>query len=176
MTEEARIYIRRVNPKDEVEFVDLMKQSVSMHYPWISPPTNSNLFKSYINRIKKDDHEGFAICNKEDDAIVGVININNIIRGSFQSGSLGYYVGKPYAGHGFMKEGLLAVLKIAFETFGLHRLEANIQPENRNSIRLVKSCGFIKEGLSTGFLFIDGSWKDHERWCAIDNRRELRKR
>ena len=99
MTEEARIYIRRVNPKDEIEFVDLMKQSISMHYPWISPPTSSSLFKSYINRIKKDDHEGFAICSKEDDAIVGVININNIIRGSFQSGSLGYYVGRPYAGH-----------------------------------------------------------------------------
>ena len=64
MTEEARIYIRRVNPKDEVEFVDLMKQSISMHYPWISPPTNSSLFKSYINRIKKDDHEGFAYAVK----------------------------------------------------------------------------------------------------------------
>ena len=61
MTEEPRVYIRRVNLKDEVEFVDLMKQSITMHYPWISPPNNSSLFKAYINRIKKDDDEGFAI-------------------------------------------------------------------------------------------------------------------
>ena len=79
MTKNTRIYVRRVNKRDEVEFIALMKQSITMHYPWISPPNNSSLFKAYINRIKKDDHEGFAICSKEDDAIVGVININNII-------------------------------------------------------------------------------------------------
>ena len=176
MEQVQRIYVRRVTTRDEIEFIDLMKQSISMHHPWITPPHNSSLFKAYINRIKKDDHEGFAICNKSDDAIVGVININNIIRGSFQSATLGYYVGRPYAGNGLMKEGLLAVLKLAFETFGLHRLEANIQPDNHNSIELVKRCGFVKEGLSSGFLFIDGSWKDHERWCAIDLRKELRKK
>ena len=174
MNQEQRIYVRRVTIKDEVEFVGLMKQSISMHHPWITPPHNSSLFRAYINRIKKDDHEGFAICQKHDDAIVGIININNIIRGSFQSATLGYYVGKPYAGNGLMREGLLAVLKLAFETFGLHRLEANIQPDNHSSIGLVKSCGFVKEGLSSGFLFIDGSWKDHERWCSIDKRNGLR--
>ena len=174
MNEEQRIYVRRVTIRDEVEFVGLMKQSISMHHPWITPPHNSNLFRAYINRIKKDDHEGFAICQKKDDAIVGIININNIIRGSFQSATLGYYVGKPYAGNGLMREGLLAVLKLAFETFGLHRLEANIQPDNHSSIGLVKNCGFVKEGLSSGFLFIDGSWKDHERWCAVDERNGLR--
>ena len=176
MEQAQRIYVRRVTTRDEIEFIDLMKKSISMHHPWITPPHNSSLFKAYINRIKKDDHEGFAICNKSDDAIVGVININNIIRGSFQSATLGYYVGRPYAGNGLMKEGLLAVLKLAFETFGLHRLEANIQPDNHNSIELVKRCGFVKEGLSSGFLFIDGSWQDHERWCAIDLRKELRKK
>ena len=107
MNEEQRIYVRRVTIKDEVEFVGLMKQSISMHHPWITPPHNSSLFRAYINRIKKDDHEGFAICQKHDDAIVGIININNIIRGSFQSATLGYYVGKPYAGNGLMREGLL---------------------------------------------------------------------
>jgi ribosomal-protein-alanine N-acetyltransferase len=176
MEKSSRIYLRRVVAGDSFEFIELMKKSISIHYPWITPPHNTNLFKAYLNRIKKEDHEGFAVCEKTTEEIVGVININNIIRGSFQSGSLGYYVGEPYTGQGFMKEGLNALLTLAFNTFGLHRLEANIQSENHKSIALVKRCGFVKEGLSTDFLFIDGSWKDHERWCAVDNRRALRKR
>lgn len=173
-TEDSRVYIRRVTRHDEKEFITLMRESEALHEPWISAPTNVALFKAYLQRINREDHEGFAICHKETDAIVGVININNIVRGSFQSASLGYYVVAHYQGQGYMLEGLSMLVRFACQTLGLHRLEANIQPDNERSQRLVERCGFVNEGLSRDFLFINGAWRDHVRWCYVDKRKSLR--
>ena len=151
-----------------------MARSQTLHEPWISPPTNAMLFRYYLQRIEREDHEGFAICRHSDQRIVGAININNIVRGSFQSASLGYYVGAEFQGEGYMAEGLTLLLNYAFNTLGLHRLEANIQPENTRSQNLVERCGFIKEGYSKDFLYINGAWRDHERWCCVHPRQGLR--
>jgi len=174
VTNADRIYLRAVGPADESEFISLMRESESLHEPWISPPTTSVLFKYYLQRLAEEDHEGFAICRQEDDKIVGIININNVIRGSFLSASLGYYVGKHFHGRGYMQEGLTQVVSYAFGKMGLHRLEANIQPDNIRSTQLVARCGFKKEGYSKNFLFIDGAWRDHERWCKVSPRSEMR--
>jgi [ribosomal protein S5]-alanine N-acetyltransferase len=173
MTAEPEVYLRPVNRRDRAEFLALMQQSRALHEPWIQPPLSSLSFHNYLARTQREDHEGLLICQRSDDAIAGVININNIIRGSFLSASLGYYVGEPFAGRGYMREGVKLVLRYAFRDLGLHRLEANIQPDNRPSIALVKSCGFVYEGLSPRFLFIDGQWRDHERWTACDERPTL---
>jgi ribosomal-protein-alanine N-acetyltransferase len=151
-----------------------MRDSQSLHQPWIQSPSSSGLFKLYMQRIRREDHEGFAICRWSDENIVGLINVNHIVRGTFQSASLGYYVGASYEGQGYMGQGLLQLIGFAFSTLGLHRLEANIQPENTRSRTLVENCGFTFEGLSKAFLYINGSWRDHERWCIVDARRSLK--
>ncbi|MDH3642663.1 MAG: GNAT family N-acetyltransferase [Gammaproteobacteria bacterium] len=168
-----RVYIRPVVKRDRVEFLNLMQASKHLHEPWISPPLTESTFSSYLKRTAQGDHEGQLICRQQDDAIVGVININNIVRGSFLSASLGYYVGAPFAGRGYMREGLELIKAHAFSGLGLHRLEANIQPDNGRSIDLVRSCGFAHEGMSKAFLYIAGSWRDHERWTAFHNRTTL---
>ena len=168
------IYLRRVTHNDEAEFVGLMRASEELHQPWIQAPTTPALFKYYLQRIRRNDHEGFAICRGTDEVIVGVININNIVRGSFLSASLGYYVGATFQGQGYMQAGLTRLIDYAFSTMGLHRLEANIQPDNLRSQELVRRCGFEYEGLSKNFLFLDGAWRDHQRWCVIDSRTKLR--
>lgn len=170
----GRVYIRAVSDQDRSEFLKLMRISQHIHHPWIAPPVTDAAFSSYLARARRQDHVGLLICNKHDNAITGVININNIVRGSFLSASLGYYVGAPYAGQGLMREGLELVKGHAFYTLGLHRLEANIQPENHRSIALVRQCGFEQEGVSPSFLYINGQWRDHERWTAVHDRRGLR--
>ncbi len=150
-----------------------MQSSQHLHEPWISPPLTDTTFSSYLKRAAQDDHEGQLVCLRSNDAIVGVININNIVRGSFLSASLGYYVGAPYAGQGYMGEGLELIKQYAFCKLGLHRLEANIQPDNQRSIDLVRRCGFSHEGMSRSFLFIAGSWRDHERWSVFHPRTTL---
>lgn len=98
---------------------------------------------------------------------MGAINLNEIVRGNFQSAYVGYYVGSLYAGQGYMQEALKLVIDYAFHNMGLHRLEANIQPANTASIALVKRCGFHKEGFSPRYLKINGTWRDHERWAIL---------
>jgi ribosomal-protein-alanine N-acetyltransferase len=91
--------------------------------------------------------------------------VSGIIRGSFQSSYVGYWIGRPFAGHGFMTEALGLVLVFAFRTLGLHRVEANIIPGNRASLRLVKRLGFRYEGTAVRYLRINGRWQDHEHWA-----------
>jgi ribosomal-protein-alanine N-acetyltransferase len=99
--------------------------------------------------------------------LIGVINISEIVRGPLKSAYLGYFAFEPFAGRGLMTEGLRQVITYAFKKLKLHRLEANIQPGNHRSIRLVKRLGFRKEGFSPRYVKIGGRWRDHERWALL---------
>ncbi len=99
--------------------------------------------------------------------LIGVVNIDSMIRGAFQSGYLGYYGFVPHVGRGLMREGLSQVIGRAFRQLELHRLEANIQPENKGSIDLVRGLGFRLEGFSPKYLKVCGRWRDHERWAIL---------
>jgi len=169
-----RVYLRPVSRRDRHEFLTLMQESVSLHEPWISPPLTPLAFQNYLARTQRDDHEGLLVCIRDTDTITGVINLNNIVRGTFLSASLGYYAASRHAGHGYMQEGLELVKHHAFHSLGLHRLEANIQPDNHRSIALVRRCGFEQEGRSRAFLYLAGAWRDHERWATYDPRPTLR--
>jgi ribosomal-protein-alanine N-acetyltransferase len=131
----------------------------------MSLPVTPVDFQAYIRRYEQPGEESLLICLRSTGAIAGMVNINSIIRGRFQCGSLGYAAFAPTASHGYMTEGLGLAVRYAFEQLRLHRLEANIQPGNRSSLRLVQRLGFRREGYSPEMLFIDGAWRDHERWA-----------
>jgi ribosomal-protein-alanine N-acetyltransferase len=168
-----RVFLRPVEPSDRAAFLAMAQQSRALHEPWIAPPLTPRAFEQYLARTRRDDHEGFLVCIAATEELAGVININNIVRGSFLCGSLGYYASAAHAGKGYMTEGLKLLIDLAFDGLGLHRLEANIQPSNLPSINLVKRCGFKREGLSPHYLFIDGAWRDHERWAILSTRDKL---
>jgi ribosomal-protein-alanine N-acetyltransferase len=164
----SRVTLRPITGHDQDEFLELARASVDLHHP-MSLPTTPQEFQTYLGRF--DDPlsaEGLLVCVRDTGAIAGNININSIIRGRFQSGSLGYAAFAPTAGQGYMSEGLGLVLRYAFEQLRLHRLEAQIQPGNHASLKLVQRHSFRYEGYSPDLLFIDGAWRDHERW-AITN-------
>lgn len=165
----SRIDIRQPTLGDEREFLAGVARSRALHHPWVSPPASPAQFRAYIERMAAEQNRSFLVCDGARGAIVGVINITNIVMGLFRSGYLGYYVFSGYERQGLMHEGLNAVVHDAFGKMKLHRLEANIQPGNTASIALVKTCGFSREGYSPRYLKIGGRWRDHERWAIVAN-------
>jgi ribosomal-protein-alanine N-acetyltransferase len=159
------VFLRSLTASDRDEFLELMRASRRLHKPWVSPPIHEAGYSSYLKRARRPDFKALLACRVEDDRILGVFNISQIVRGLFQNAYLGYYAGAPFAGRGYMTQGLRLVLKYAFTKLKLHRLEANIQPGNTFSIKLVKRCGFQLEGFSPRYLKIAGRWRDHERWA-----------
>ena len=163
----SRIVLRPLAAADLREFVEAVRQSRKLHRPWTAPPSTPAEFRTYLKRMAPPANRAFLVCARDDGAIVGVFNVTHIIMARFCSAYLGYYAFAPHARRGLMREGLEALLRHAFGWMKLHRLEANIQPGNRASIALVKSCGFAKEGFSPKYLKIGGRWRDHERWAII---------
>ena len=163
----GRVSLRHPSTKDREEFLERVRASRKLHGRWVSPPADATAFAAYLRRTKGPDLESLLVCREEDGAIAGVYNVGQIFYGPFCSAYLGYYGFAPFAGHGYMHEGLRLVLRYAFGPLGLHRLEANIQPENGSSIALVSGAGFRLEGLSPRYLKIAGRWRDHERWAIL---------
>lgn len=166
-----RVAIRPLRQDDEREFITNARQSVALHRPWLFPPATAEQFAYYTRRLAEPERAGFALCELATGDIAGYVTINNIVGGVFQCGALGYGAFAHAAGRGLMTEGVGLVIDHAFGPLRLHRLEANIQPDNERSLALVKRLGFRLEGYSPDFLYVDGAWRDHERWAITSDMR-----
>ncbi len=146
------------------EFLAAVERSRTLHGRWVAAPDTRAALRTYIERTHDGSYHGHFVINAEQQ-LAGVINIGEIVRGALQSGYLGYYAFAPHAGQGLMRKALPQVVSRALRDYGLHRLEANIQPDNEISRRLVTALGFRLEGYSPRYLKIRGRWRDHERWA-----------
>lgn len=161
----GRVTLRLLAASDESEFISLVRASGELHHPWMSLPTSPADFQAYLTRYQRPTEESHLVCRRDSGAITGLINISNIIRGRFQNASIAYAAFAPTAGKGYMSEGMRLAVRHAFQDLQLHRLEANIQPSNHASLRLIERAGFRREGYSPEMLFINGKWEGHERWA-----------
>jgi len=159
------VLLRPVVAADEAEFLALARASAAMHHPWTELPTTPEQFAVFLTRFTPPVvNIGLAVCARDTGAMTGGVNINNIVRGRFQSAALGYWAYVSSV-RGYMSEAIRLVVSYAFGDLDLHRLEANVQPGNEASSRLVLRNGFRHEGLSPDYLFIDGAWRDHDRYA-----------
>jgi len=162
-----RTLIQTPVAEDEAAFLQAMRDSVGLHYPWVSAPKDHAGWQRYMTRLNRDNEDGFLVRRIEDGVICGVINLNIITFEALCSAYVSYYGVAGHAEKGYMKEGMTQVIRYAFDELGLHRMEANIQPGNQASIALARSVGFEYEGFSPRFLRINGEWCDHERWAVL---------
>jgi ribosomal-protein-alanine N-acetyltransferase len=167
MSANGRVFIRAPARGDRNEFTALMTASQAFHSPWETAPTNDERFAAYLTDARRADFEAMLLCRSDDGAIVGFFNLSQIVRRRLQGAYLGYAVGEPFSGHGYMREGIELVLRRSFTALQLHRIEANIQPGNTNSLALASGAGFRREGFSPRYLKIGGRWRDHERWAIL---------
>ena len=105
----------------------------------------------------------------------GEINLNNVVRGAAQYADIGYWIDQSQAGNGYTPEGVVLLLKFAFEELGLHRVQIAIVPRNAASRRVVEKLGLRDEGVAIRFLEINGAWEDHVRYAiTVEEWRERR--
>jgi ribosomal-protein-alanine N-acetyltransferase len=165
----VRVRLVEPKPRDRNEFIDLVEASVDLHRPWTYPPADTASYRRLLERNRANSFFALLARRNEDDSIVGLFEFSEVVRGAFQNAYLGYWVGEPYAGQGYMREGMQLALRFAFHELRLHRVEANIQPANKRSLALAKKSGFRREGFSPRYLKIGGRWRDHERWAILSD-------
>jgi ribosomal-protein-alanine N-acetyltransferase len=162
---QTRVRLAPLTAADEPDFIAAMRASRALHRPWIAMPETPEAFAEYLARNESDAQDRLLLRRRSDGALAGYFNLSNILRGPFQCAFLGYGAVAGLEGRGYMSEGMQLLLRRAFTTLGLHRVEANIQPGNGPSIALARRSGFELEGYSVRYLKIGGRWRDHERWA-----------
>jgi ribosomal-protein-alanine N-acetyltransferase len=161
----SRVILRELTATDRGAFLAMVAASRELHRPWAYPPERPEQFDDLLERSEREELCCLLASLAENGEIVGVFNISQIVRGSFQSAFLGYYGSARHANKGLMREAMQLVLDHAFGSLALHRLEANIQPGNQASVALARGAGFRLEGFSPRYLLIGGRWRDHERFA-----------
>ena len=171
----AGVVLRTPLASDYAEWAALREKSRDFLTPW--EPTwpaddlTRTAFRRRLKRYAEDQRNdlayAFLIFRSEDRALVGGITLANIRRGVAQAGSIGYWVGAPFAHKGFMTAAVRALIPFCFGTLRLHRLEAACIPNNQPSIRLLEKTGFKREGYARGYLCINGIWQDHLLYARL---------
>lgn len=165
-----RVLVRTPRPGDWPEWSRLRAQSWSFLQPWepswtldaLTRPAYRRRLKQYAADWERDEGYSFLIFSQtEPRQLVGGIALTNLHRGVADSAMIGYWMGEPFAGRGYMREALPLVLDFAFYKIGLHRVEAACLEDNERSRALLTKTGFQYEGLARGLLKINGAWRDH---------------
>lgn len=173
----ARVVLRAPKTADYAAWSALRDQSRTFLEPWeptwpqddLTPDAFRRRLRRYDDEVKKDQTYPFFAFRLSDAALIGGLTLSNVRRGVTQSASLGYWMGAPYAGQGFMTEAVKLLLPHVFGTLGLHRLEAACIPGNEASRRVLLACGFREEGFARGYLKIAGRWRDHQLFAILED-------
>jgi ribosomal-protein-alanine N-acetyltransferase len=135
-----------------------------IHHP--DPASNRDIFAARCAARDRERHAGtsYAFGFFVDGSLAGEINLNNVMRGALQTGTIGYWIDRSRAGNAYVAESVVVLMKFAFEELHLHRLEICIIPRNHNSLRVMEKLNMRNEGIAQRFLEINGVWEDHARF------------
>jgi ribosomal-protein-alanine N-acetyltransferase len=158
--------------RDEAAWMDLRARNAAWLEPWdatspvpVTGPRPS--FPAFVRTLAAQARSGSALPFAVDyqGELVGQLTVSSIILGSLRSASIGYWVSEHVAGRGVTPTGVALATDHCFGVLGLHRVEVNIRPENRPSLRVVEKLGFRDEGLRLRFLHIKDQWCDHRSFA-----------
>jgi ribosomal-protein-alanine N-acetyltransferase len=169
-----RVMVRPLTPSDWPQWTEVRQRNEPWLTPWeplrpahLLDPTRDR--DAYMSRCGARDRDrqlgvafGFGLFVGPDFA--GEVNLNSVARGALQSATIGYWVDQQHAGHRYVAEAVVVLLRFAFEQLHLHRIEICIVPRNRNSRRVMEVLAIREEGVAQRFLEINGVWEDHVRY------------
>jgi ribosomal-protein-alanine N-acetyltransferase len=175
------VFLRAPQMSDYSEWTTLREASRAFLTPWEPTWPSDDLSRSafrrrlrrYAEDQRADTSYAFFLFRKSDEALVGGLTLANIRRGVAQAGSLGYWIGEPFARRGLMTGAVQGLVPFAFGSLRLHRLEAACIPSNTASIRLLEKVGFVREGYAREYLCINGLWQDHLLFARLNGGRSV---
>ncbi|MCU1673840.1 MAG: GCN5-related N-acetyltransferase [Frankiales bacterium] len=172
--EHGPVGLRPFRVRDATAWSDVRIRNEAWLAPWEGRPESqpyatwaerhsTAVFAAMLRSMRKEARAGrslpFAITY--DGRLAGQLTCNGVVRGAFDNAYVGYWVDGALAGRGILPTALAMVVDHCFGAVGLHRVEANVRPENAASRRVVEKLGFREEGLHQRYLYIDGGWRDH---------------
>ncbi|QCW51615.1 GNAT family N-acetyltransferase [Nocardioides dongxiaopingii] len=162
------VVLRPLRRGDVAAWRDARRRNTAWLVPWDATappgaPSRPVTFRRLVRRLRRSAAQGttlpFAI--EVDGRFAGQLTVNNVVRGSAQFASIGYWLDRDFAGRGVMPRAVAMAVDHCFETAGLHRIEIAIRPENSNSLRVVEKLDIREVGYAPRYLHIDGEWRDH---------------
>lgn len=173
--ETERLTLRTPTHSDYSAWAALRRDSKAFLTPWEPTWSDDHLsrraFASRVYWSRRSTQDGAAlpllIIRRDDAELLGAITLDNIRRGPAQAGTTGYWIGEPFARHGYMREAVEALVHHAFTALDLSRIEAGCLPENLPSRRLLESCGYKYEGVAQSYLQINGRWRNHVLYANL---------
>jgi len=171
----ASVTLRVPQSGDYTEWAALREISRAFLVPWepvwpaddLTRGAFRRRLRRYVEDLRADLAYSFLIFRNSDGVMVGGVTLANIRRGVAQAGSVGYWVGAPFARQGYMTAAMRALIPFCFGTLRLHRLEAACIPTNAASIALLEKTGFQREGYARSYLCINGKWQDHLLYARL---------
>ncbi len=166
------VTVRPLSYSDETGWRQARSRNAAWLVPWDAtvPPGGDDrptTFRSLVRALHANARRGstYPFSVDVDGAFAGQVTVNNIVRGSAQFGSIGYWLDREHAGRGVMPRAVAMVVDHCFTVAGLHRIEIAIRPENSNSLRVMEKLDIREVGYAPRFLHIDGDWRDHRLYA-----------
>ena len=169
------VFMRAPQLSDFPEWSALREASRDFLAPWeptwpiddLTRAAFRRRLRRYLDDQRNDQGYTFFVYRNGSNVLVGGLTIGNVRRGVAQAGSLGYWMGAPYARQGLMSAAVSAIAPFAFTVLRLHRIEAACIPTNTPSMRLLEKCGFTREGYAREYLCINNKWQDHLLYARV---------
>jgi ribosomal-protein-alanine N-acetyltransferase len=165
---EGPVGLRPVRYRDAGAWAEVRERNAAWLAPWEPTPPRPDQapppsYRAMVRRLRRQARAGesFPWVVTYDGRLAGQLTVSGITRGSAQYAHAGYWIDRNLAGRGVIPTALALAVDHCFFVAGLHRVEVNIRPENRASLRVVEKLGLRQEGLRPRYLHIDGAWRDH---------------
>ena len=169
----GKVGLRPLSLTDRRAWKEVRARNADWLKPWEAtvPPGDSTApktFRALVRDLRRQAHESRALpfAVTIDDVFAGQLTVTNIVGGSARFASIGYWIDRAHAGHGYIPTAVAMASDYCLFEMGLHRIEIAIRPENQASLRVVEKLGFREIGYAPRYLHIDGDWRDHRLFAV----------
>lgn len=170
----ARTYLVPMDPVDAAEIWQVIDDSRAHLFPWlpwvpynVDEPSTRRFVEACAAEWDAGRALRFVIRDRTSGALLGVVGLESCVH-IHRSCELGYWLRKEAQGRGLMTEASLALLRLAFESLGVHRIRVAAATDNHRSQAVIWRLGFKFEGFAREAEFCANRWLDHAVYAMLE--------